>query len=161
MPFIKTAASLLLATGLGATALPSAPLEARASGVQGFDISSYQSNVDFAGAYKDGARFVMIKVSDFHTILVQATQVYERELTVYRLLKAQPILTSPSPVTMTEHPKPVSSAEATTLPIPIQVPGPNKQNTSSLMVEAGPMMAKLSPECWTWSIIPPVRTVTG
>lgn len=64
MPFIKTAASLLLATGLGATALPSAPLEARASGVQGFDISSYQSNVDFAGAYKDGARFVMIKVSD-------------------------------------------------------------------------------------------------
>ena len=64
MPFIKTAASLLLAAGLGATALPSAPLEARASGVQGFDISGYQSNVDFAGAYKDGARFVMIKVSN-------------------------------------------------------------------------------------------------
>lgn len=31
--------------------------------VQGFDISSYQPNVDFAAAYKSGARFVMIKAS--------------------------------------------------------------------------------------------------
>ncbi|OQE31504.1 hypothetical protein PENSTE_c001G05050 [Penicillium steckii] len=69
MPFIKTAASLLLAAGLGATALPSAPLEARASGVQGFDISGYQSNVDFAGAYKDGARFVMIKATEGTTYI--------------------------------------------------------------------------------------------
>jgi GH25 family lysozyme M1 (1,4-beta-N-acetylmuramidase) len=38
------------------------PLEARTSGVQGFDISSYQGTVDFAGAYGAGARFVMIKV---------------------------------------------------------------------------------------------------
>jgi GH25 family lysozyme M1 (1,4-beta-N-acetylmuramidase) len=31
--------------------------------VQGFDISNYQANVNFAGAYGSGARFVMIKVS--------------------------------------------------------------------------------------------------
>jgi GH25 family lysozyme M1 (1,4-beta-N-acetylmuramidase) len=31
--------------------------------VQGFDISNYQGNVNFAGAYASGARFVMIKVS--------------------------------------------------------------------------------------------------
>lgn len=31
--------------------------------VQGFDISNWQSSVDFAGAYGSGARFVMIKVS--------------------------------------------------------------------------------------------------
>ena len=30
--------------------------------VQGFDISHYQTNVDFVGAYEAGARFVIIKV---------------------------------------------------------------------------------------------------
>lgn len=30
--------------------------------VQGFDISHYQPNVNFAKAYSDGARFVIIKV---------------------------------------------------------------------------------------------------
>lgn len=30
--------------------------------VQGFDISSYQPSVNFAGAYSSGARFVIIKV---------------------------------------------------------------------------------------------------
>lgn len=30
--------------------------------IQGFDISHYQSSVDFAGAYSSGARFVIIKV---------------------------------------------------------------------------------------------------
>jgi GH25 family lysozyme M1 (1,4-beta-N-acetylmuramidase) len=48
---------------LFAAAASASPLEARASGVQGFDISGYQPTVDFAGAYKSGARFVMIKVS--------------------------------------------------------------------------------------------------
>jgi len=51
-----TALPLLLAVA------SASPLEARASGVQGFDISSYQGTVDFAGAYGAGARFVMIKV---------------------------------------------------------------------------------------------------
>ncbi|KAI1813902.1 glycoside hydrolase family 25 protein [Poronia punctata] len=32
--------------------------------VQGFDISSYQPSVDFAGAYADGARFVIIKATE-------------------------------------------------------------------------------------------------
>jgi GH25 family lysozyme M1 (1,4-beta-N-acetylmuramidase) len=31
--------------------------------VQGFDISHYQSSVNYAGAYSAGARFVIIKVS--------------------------------------------------------------------------------------------------
>lgn len=30
--------------------------------IQGFDISNYQGSVDFASAYKSGARFVIIKV---------------------------------------------------------------------------------------------------
>lgn len=34
--------------------------------VQGFDISHYQANVDFQGAYDSGARFVIIKVR-FHS----------------------------------------------------------------------------------------------
>jgi GH25 family lysozyme M1 (1,4-beta-N-acetylmuramidase) len=34
--------------------------------VQGFDISNYQPNVNFAGAYSSGARFVIIKVSSTH-----------------------------------------------------------------------------------------------
>lgn len=51
-PTMKTAIlSLLVAAGV-----------AQAS-VQGFDISNYQGNVNFAGAYGAGARFVMIKVS--------------------------------------------------------------------------------------------------
>jgi GH25 family lysozyme M1 (1,4-beta-N-acetylmuramidase) len=33
--------------------------------VQGFDISHYQANVNFAAAYNSGARFVMIKVRLF------------------------------------------------------------------------------------------------
>ncbi|KAJ6100284.1 hypothetical protein N7467_001819 [Penicillium canescens] len=53
-----TALPLLLA------AASATPLETRASGVQGFDISSYQGTVDFAGAYSSGARFVMIKATE-------------------------------------------------------------------------------------------------
>lgn len=53
-----TVGSLLLSAGI-ATANPLAP---RSSGVQGFDISSYQGTVDFSGAYSSGARFVIIKV---------------------------------------------------------------------------------------------------
>lgn len=34
--------------------------------VQGFDISNYQPNVNFAGAYSSGARFVIIKVRSTH-----------------------------------------------------------------------------------------------
>ncbi|CAI7624037.1 unnamed protein product [Penicillium pancosmium] len=59
-PTVKAAAlSLLLAAAANA-----GPLEARASGVQGFDISGYQGDVDFASAYGAGARFVMIKATE-------------------------------------------------------------------------------------------------
>lgn len=53
-----TPLSFLLVAGLASAS----PLESRASGVQGFDISNHQATVDFAGAYGAGARFVMIKV---------------------------------------------------------------------------------------------------
>jgi hypothetical protein len=52
---ISLAASLVLAS-----ASP-VKLETRAT-VQGFDISDYQPNVNFKGAYDSGARFVIIKV---------------------------------------------------------------------------------------------------
>lgn len=47
-------------TGL-ASAAPNSELDTRAT-VNGFDVSGYQPNVNFAAAYRDGARFVMIKV---------------------------------------------------------------------------------------------------
>ncbi|KAK1139439.1 hypothetical protein N8T08_000802 [Aspergillus melleus] len=47
-----------------AQASPSPKLVTRADTVQGFDISNHQSSVDFAAAYKDGARFVYIKASE-------------------------------------------------------------------------------------------------
>ncbi|KAJ5123818.1 Glycoside hydrolase superfamily [Penicillium bovifimosum] len=55
---------LNFASLLFAAAASASPLEARASGVQGFDISGYQPTVDFAGAYNSGARFVMIKATE-------------------------------------------------------------------------------------------------
>ncbi|KAH1838385.1 hypothetical protein KXX55_005581 [Aspergillus fumigatus] len=46
-----------------ASALPSQP-EARATTVQGFDISNHQKSVNFEAAEKDGAQFVMIKATE-------------------------------------------------------------------------------------------------
>lgn len=43
--------------------------------VQGFDISHYQSSVNFKSAYSSGARFVMIKVCIY--ILLHASRVVE------------------------------------------------------------------------------------
>nr|QNJ46228.1 GH25 muramidase [Penicillium sp.] len=60
-----TGVSLLLAAG---TAYAST-IQPRASGVQGFDISSYQGTVNFAGAYGAGARFVMIKATEGTTYI--------------------------------------------------------------------------------------------
>lgn len=45
-----------------AQASPSPKLITRTDTVQGFDISNHQRSVDFAAAYKDGARFVYIMV---------------------------------------------------------------------------------------------------
>ena len=58
---LPVASAFLLLSALIHPAAP-APLEKRAT-VQGFDISHYQPNVDFKGAYNSGARFVIIKVS--------------------------------------------------------------------------------------------------
>lgn len=57
---MKTNATLSLLIVAGLTRAN--PLKTRASGVQGFDISGYQPNVDFGGAYGAGSRFVIIKV---------------------------------------------------------------------------------------------------
>ncbi|KAJ6014206.1 hypothetical protein N7540_008797 [Penicillium herquei] len=54
---------------LAASAAHANPLEPRSSGVQGFDISSYQDTVDFSGAYGAGARFVMIKATEGTTYI--------------------------------------------------------------------------------------------
>lgn len=49
-------------------AAPVENLEKRAT-VQGFDISHYQANVNFAGAYSSGARFVIIKATEGTTYI--------------------------------------------------------------------------------------------
>lgn len=51
---MKTAACFAAAIGIFASTA--------SASVQGFDISNYQPTVDFAKAYSDGARFVIIKV---------------------------------------------------------------------------------------------------
>ncbi|KAK2850631.1 hypothetical protein FQN49_005469, partial [Arthroderma sp. PD_2] len=53
--------TLAAAAGAALAAPAPAEVETRAAGVQGFDISAYQPNVDFRAAYAGGARFVMIK----------------------------------------------------------------------------------------------------
>ncbi len=40
-------------------------LRLAAATVQGFDISDYQTSVNFAAAYSSGARFVIIKVREY------------------------------------------------------------------------------------------------
>lgn len=56
-----TVAAILGFAAASPAAAPAAELEKRAT-VQGFDISGYQPNVNFAAAYSSGARFVIIKV---------------------------------------------------------------------------------------------------
>ena len=58
---MKSSGLISLLTAAAVTAAP-ANIEKRAT-VKGFDISHYQATVDFNGAYSDGARFVIIKVS--------------------------------------------------------------------------------------------------
>jgi GH25 family lysozyme M1 (1,4-beta-N-acetylmuramidase) len=55
--------TILAAIAVALCPTNAALIEERASGVQGFDISNWQHNVDFSGAYKSGARFVIIKVT--------------------------------------------------------------------------------------------------
>jgi GH25 family lysozyme M1 (1,4-beta-N-acetylmuramidase) len=45
-------------------AVASASLPLISATVEGFDVSHWQSSVDFAGAYKAGLRFVMIKATE-------------------------------------------------------------------------------------------------
>lgn len=61
---MKSKFAILLAFSLAAaTANPTSPdPRTNTPTVQGFDISHYQKNVDFSGAYAAGARFVIIKV---------------------------------------------------------------------------------------------------
>lgn len=62
---MKSKFAILLAFGLAAATANPTSLDPRTNTptVQGFDISHYQENVDFSGAYAAGARFVIIKVT--------------------------------------------------------------------------------------------------
>ncbi|KAL8868474.1 MAG: hypothetical protein Q9174_004970 [Haloplaca sp. 1 TL-2023] len=51
-----------------ASALPVEQLQERAT-VKGFDISHYQANVNYQGAYNSGARFVIIKATEGTTYI--------------------------------------------------------------------------------------------
>ena len=144
-----TALSLLLTAG----AASASPLESRASGVQGFDISSYQGTVDFSGAYNSGARFVMIKVSFRSPSTILETSIYIS----HRPQKAQPMSTVPSPATTRGPPMPVSFEVAITLPIRTPVPVQPRPSTSSLTEVVGQMMGRLCPVCWILSTILPAR----
>ena len=55
---------ILMASTVALFAMP-----ASAATVEGFDISNYQTKVDFAGAFKDGLRFVMIKATEGTTFI--------------------------------------------------------------------------------------------
>lgn len=151
---IKTATlSLLLAAAANA-----GPLEARASGVQGFDISGYQSDVDFASAYGAGARFVMIKVSNIRSLPMNSPLL---TFSLTRPLREPATLINPSPATTKGHPQPVSSEAVTTLRNPPLAPEPARPSTFWPTVAAGPMMARPCRECWTWSTIHPARPATA
>jgi len=60
-------ASIVALFAMPASATP-IEIEARAT-VEGFDISNYQTKVNFAGAFKDGLRFVMIKATEGTTFI--------------------------------------------------------------------------------------------
>ena len=60
---MRTSLALALSVAGLAVAAPRRHLEERqSSGLQGFDISHYQTTVDFSGAYSSGVRFVIFKV---------------------------------------------------------------------------------------------------
>ncbi|KAL9023072.1 MAG: hypothetical protein Q9196_007399 [Gyalolechia fulgens] len=60
--------AISLASCQAVFALPTDTLEERDT-VRGFDISHYQTNVNFAGAYSSGARFVIIKATEGTTYI--------------------------------------------------------------------------------------------
>ncbi|PLN86356.1 N,O-diacetylmuramidase [Aspergillus taichungensis] len=57
------------------------------AGVQGFDISNYQSNVDFAGAYANGARFVMIKATEGTTFIDKSFSTHYEGATAANIIR--------------------------------------------------------------------------
>ena len=87
LPFILT---------LALTEATPANIERRDT-VQGFDISHYQTTVNFQGAYNSGARFVIIKVS----IQVQLPYPRTSSLSIIKTPKSK--LTSPPPTGNRRH----------------------------------------------------------
>jgi hypothetical protein len=70
--------------------------------VQGFDISHYQTDVNYQGAYNAGARFVMIKASS----PLSSFEPHTTRLTRPRPPKEQLTPTPPSPPTTRAPPTP-------------------------------------------------------
>ena len=75
----------------------------RADSVQGFDISNYQSDVDFQGAYDSGARFVIIKVRRLRPLSININKLTQPT----RPPNQPPTATPASPPTMKEPLMPV------------------------------------------------------
>jgi hypothetical protein len=122
--------------------------------VQGFDISSYQPNVDFSAAYSSGARFVIIKVCPLSSQRTTILTVLNRQP------KAQPTSTQPSPTTTSAPQTPASSAAGTTLRIQTPALAQLKQNTSSPTAAAGPATESLCLVCWILNTTPAAQHAT-
>ncbi|KAJ6438228.1 Kanamycin B dioxygenase [Purpureocillium lavendulum] len=78
-----------LAAGLLAlvSSVTATPIEERAATVKGFDISNHQKSVDFNKAYKDGARFVIMKASEGTTFVDQNFNKFYTAATKAKLIR--------------------------------------------------------------------------
>jgi hypothetical protein len=122
--------------------------------VKGFDISNYQPNVDFAKAYSDGARFVIIKVR----IGNLPSWCYRRLIFLVLRPPRVPLTLIPPSVIIIPKPPMLDSSVVViilrTLDLPLV---PLKPTISSNTEEVGLLMALLCLECLTLSM-PPVAT---
>lgn len=111
--------------------------------VPGFDISAYQETTDFAKAYADGDRFVIIKVSRpiSRVILVKADHPRQPRAHLSRVASSVTNTTAPLPQ--------VSSAGHTISPNQRLHQVLLKQSTSRPMAAVGLEMVSLCQGLWT------------
>lgn len=107
---------------------------------QGFDVSAWQGNVDWAKAKADGASFAIVKVRV--CIFIPVRSVANRK---YRQQKAQTTKAHTLPSNMTGPTTKDSSEAPTTSPTLVRAPEQPKLSTSLLTVADGPRTARLFP----------------
>jgi hypothetical protein len=133
--------------------------------VQGFDISSYQGTVDFAAAYRSGARFVIIKVrrKEMTPTLQgsQARHLITRKHNHRRQPREPTSSTAASRRTTTAPRRPASSEAAITSRTRIRAAARRRRTTFLRTAAAGPTTASRCPACWTSSTIRRARPATG